>query len=441
MRKVVVLGGNGVMGTGATAVVAAAGIPAVLLARTRERAEAGKARAHQLATTLCGSGAVRARSPHPIEAGTYADAAGSAFADADLVLEAVSEDLAIKHEVLSLVDRLCAATTIVGTVTSGLSIATLCADRSQQFRRNFIGIHLFNPPTVIRGCELITHSETDPGVIALVRDFLAGTLAREVVETTDTPGFAGNRLGFKVLNEVAQLAEHHGVAFMDRLLGPQTGRALAPLATIDLVGWDVHKAIVDNLWALTADLAHDQFKLPSYMQRGIDRGHLGRKTRDKGGFFRLDGKGPEAKQFVLDPRTGDYLPAAEAARLREIPEFVDAMAKAARDGRRSGAMEVMCEAQGNAAELLRRVVLGYISYGLGLVGSVVERPRDIDRIMAFGFNWAPPGMLVDAIGPTRTARLLETAKLPVPRAVEDAARSGRPIFDEPNLDAKRVFAA
>ncbi|MGE0869335.1 MAG: 3-hydroxyacyl-CoA dehydrogenase family protein [Kofleriaceae bacterium] len=441
IRKVVVLGGNGVMATGASAVVAAAGIPAVLLARTAERAEAGKARAQQLATTMCGSGAVRAHAPHPIHAGTYGDDAGSALADADLVLEAVSEDLAIKHEVLSLVDRLCAASTIIGTVTSGLSIATLCADRSQEFRRNFLGVHLFNPPTLIRGCELIAHPRTDPGVIALVRDFLANKLGREVVETSDTPGFAGNRLGFKVLNEVAQLAEEHGVLFMDRLVGPQTGRALAPLATIDLVGWDVHKAIVDNLWALTADLAHDQFKLPDYMQRGIDRGQLGRKTRDKGGFYRLEGKGPQAKQFVLDPSTGDYLPEADALRGHELPGFVDVMTKAVRDGRRGGAIEIMCSATGKPAELLRRVVLGYISYGLGLVGTVVERPRDIDRIMGFGFNWAPPGMLVDAIGPSRTADLLAKAKLPVPRAVEDAARTGRPICDEPRLDVTRLFAA
>jgi 3-hydroxyacyl-CoA dehydrogenase len=88
-----------------------------------------------------------------------------------------------------------------------------------------------------------------------------------VVETTDTPAFAGNRVGFKVLNEVAQLAEEHGVAFMDALIGPHTGRAMAPLVTVDFVGWDVHKAIVDNLYANTSDEAHAAFALPAYMQK------------------------------------------------------------------------------------------------------------------------------------------------------------------------------
>ena len=84
------------------------------------------------------------------------------------------------------------------------------------------------------------------------------------MRTSDTPAFCGNRVGFKVLNECAQLADEHGVAFIDSLVGPHTGRAMPPLATIDLVGWDVHKAIVDNVYANTNDEAHAAFALPAY---------------------------------------------------------------------------------------------------------------------------------------------------------------------------------
>ena len=86
-------------------------------------------------------------------------------------------------------------------------------------------------------------------------------------------------------------------------------------------------------------------------------------------------------------------------------------------------------------------MLGYISYGLGLVGSVVERARDIDRIMAFGFNWAPPGVLVDAIGPGRTIVMLEKAGLPVPTAILEAATHQRPLFDEPSVDRAKFFVS
>jgi hypothetical protein len=86
-------------------------------------------------------------------------------------------------------------------------------------------------------------------------------------------------------------------------------------------------------------------------------------------------------------------------------------------------------------------VLGYVSYGLGLVGEVVDRPRDIDRIMGFGFRWAPPSALVDAIGPGRTIVLLERAKLPIPQSVVASAVQQRALFDEPSLDSARFFVA
>jgi len=433
IKKIVVLGANGAMGVGTGAVFAAAGIPTQFLARTLEKAEAGRARAEQL---------TKGKAARSISCGTYETDLAHALADADLVFEAVSEDPAAKREVLSRVDTLledAATMPVIGSVSSGLSIGELCADRSPRFRSHFLGIHLFNPPTVLVGCELVPHAATDPGVVAVARDFLSSVLGRQVVETRDTPAFAGNRVGFKVLNQVAQLAEEHGVAFMDQLVGPHTGRALPPLATIDLVGWDVHKAIVDNLFARTHDIAHDCFKLPAYMQRGIAAGHLGRKTRDKGGFFRIEGKGEAAQHFVLDPRTGDYRPLAERA--PPIPACVERMKAAIRTGRYAGAMEVMCISESREAALLRRVMLGYISYGLGLVGEVVDRPRDIDRIMGFGFNWAPPGLLVDAIGPGRTIILLEKARLPVPTCIIDSAIHMRPLFDEPSVDRARFFAA
>jgi len=433
IRKIVVLGANGAMGSVSGAVFAAAGFPTVFLARTLNKAEAGRARAHQLT-----KGTI---SPHMITCGTYATLE-DALSGADLVFEAVSEDAAIKRRLFARIDRLRGPDTIVATGTSGLSISSLCADTSVSFRRNFIGIHLFNPPTSLTGCELIPHASTDLGVVAIVRDFLTASIGREVVETADTPAFAGNRVGFKVLNEVAQLAEEHGVAFMDQLVGPHTGRALSPLATIDLIGWDVHKAIVDNLFTNTHDIAHDQFRLPAYMQRGIDQGRLGRKTRDQGGFFRIEGKGASARQLVLDPATGDYRPLVETA--PTPPAFIDHMKAAIRSGGEHGyrgAMEVLCTAEGMEAALLRRIMLGYLSYGLGLVGEVVARPRDIDRIMGFGFLWAPPSVLVDAIGPGRTITLLEKARLPIPASIVSAAIHQRALFNEPRVASAQFFVS
>jgi len=91
------------------------------------------------------------------------------------------------------------------------------------------------------------------------------------------------------------------------VVGPHTGRAMAPLATIDLVGWDVHKAIVDNVYANTEDEAHSSFRLPAFMERGINSGQLGDKTPKEGGFYRRGQKDGKAVE-VFDPKTGSYQP-------------------------------------------------------------------------------------------------------------------------------------
>jgi 3-hydroxyacyl-CoA dehydrogenase len=408
IRKVVVLGANGAMGAGSGEVFAAAGIDTVLLARTRDKAIEGKKRAEKLAkSTALG---------RLLTVGTYDEDLAREVAAADLVFEAVAEDLAIKRTFFEKIDRLRQPDAIVATVSSGLSIATMAATGGESFRRHFLGIHFFNPPNVIVGCELIPHAGTDPAVAADVTELLRGRLGRELVRTSDTPAFCGNRVGFKVLNECAQLADEHGAGYIDALVGPHTGRAMAPLATIDFVGWDVHQAIVDNVYAHTNDEAHAAFALPASMRKKIAAGVLGDKTPEQGGFFK--------KGLKNDVK---------------LPAIAQKMKGLHRVGRYREAFDAFAEATGPDAELMRKVILGYVSYGLNRVGDVVEKVADVDRIMGFGFNWAPPGLLADVIGARRTVRLLEAAQLPVPRVLVNAAERNQRLFDAPHVDVGRFF--
>src|SRR5262249_8413968 len=124
----------------------------------------------------------------------------------------------------------------------------------------------------------------------------------------DSPAFAGNRIGFKVLNEVAQLAEQHGVQLIDTLVGPYTGRAMAPLATIDLVGWDVHQAGVETAYDNVKAEALQSFRLATLMAKQMQHGHLGDKTPLLGGFYRRVSEEGKSRTEVLDPATGRYNP-------------------------------------------------------------------------------------------------------------------------------------
>src|SRR5919106_2591448 len=117
-----------------------------------------------------------------IRLGTYERDLEPACAEADLVFEALGEDLKLKSGYFEKVDRSRKPESIVATVSSGLSIAGMAAGRSESFRRHFLGIHLFNPPNVIVGCEVIPHGETDPAVTRFVVGLLEGKLGRKVVE-------------------------------------------------------------------------------------------------------------------------------------------------------------------------------------------------------------------------------------------------------------------
>lgn len=432
IKRVVILGANGTMGAGSAEVFAAGNCDVILLARAKEKAREGLVGAQNMAKSE--------RIGDLMSVGTYDDDFDEAVGKADLIFEALAEDIELKKKFFERVDRLRRPDSIVATVSSGLSITDMARPRSDAFRKNFLGIHLFNPPNVIVGTEVIPQPETDPKLVPAVVDALERRFGRVVTVCNDMPAFAGNRVGFKVLNEVAQLAAKHGVAFADYLVGPYTGRAMPPLATVDLVGWDVHKAIVDNVHANTNDEARDAFELPTFMAELIDEGHLGNKTPEHGGFYRRVKEGGKNVNLVLDPATGNYKNPADV-KVNPIA-FVEKMRELHRIGCYVDAFKHFVAAEGAEAELARKVILGYVSYALNRVGDaeVVRQPRDMDRIMGFGFNWAPPTVLVDVIGLKETIKAIERCGLKVPKVLTQA-KAGERLFCEPNVNIGRFFAA
>jgi 3-hydroxyacyl-CoA dehydrogenase len=429
IEKVVVLGANGTMGYGSAALFTQAVPEVTFLARTKPKAEEG-----------LGAAIKQVRSPtvaSSSKVGSYDADLEAAVSGADLIFEALTEDFAVKKDMFDKVDKYRRDDSIVATFTSGLSINSLCEGRSESFRQHFLGLHFFNPPNVIVGTELIAGDETDPDVVDFIDAFSRVRLGREMIRTADTPAFAGNRVGFKVLNQAAQLAEQLGPVLVDRLVGPYTGRAMTPLATIDLVGWDIHRAIVDNVFEKTDDEAHLANRLPGYMDRLMEKGILGNKT-GRGFFYRDDDK----KQHVLDPATGDYKPVSEVV----LPDlsYIDAVSTLYNEGRYREGMQVFLEAEGHEAGIARKMIAGYISYAFHRVGEVTETIDGIDRIMGMGFNWAPPSVLVDTMGGAAAAvEMISKAGVPVPANLEEAAKTGEPkrFFDNPRINIGKFFVA
>jgi len=422
---VVVLGANGAMGLGSGALFTTAVPRVTFLARTKEKADGGLA----AAVKMVRSSTVANR----VDTGSYDEDLDRVVAEADLIFEAVTEELDLKKHFFERIDKARRPDSIVATVTSGLSINQLAEGRSESFRKHFLGLHFFNPPNVIVGTELIAGKETDPKLVEFIDAFCTTRLGRAMVRTADTPGFAGNRVGFKVLNECAILAEEHGPLLIDEIVGPYTGRALTPLATIDLVGWDIHRAIVDNIYALAPDEAHDTLKLPEYMADLMSKGVLGLKTG--AGFF---GKDDGGQRIVLDPKTRKYV--AKSSVSRPDLGFIEEVANLHRVGRYVDGMQAFAAAKGPYAAIAQKVIAGYISYSFHRVGEVTDDISGIDRIMGYGFNWAPPSVLVDTIGVRPTIQMIEKAGLPVPPALANA-QEGTRFFDDPQVDVGKFFVA
>ena len=117
---------------------------------------------------------------------------------------------------------------------------------------------------------------------------------------------------------------------------------MTPLATVDLVGWDIHRAIVDTVYETTNDEVRETNKLPGYMATLMEKGVLGNKSG--GGFFKKDGK----TRLILDPASGDYTPADEI----KLPElgYIDEVAALHRDGRYKEGMALFASAEGEHAD-------------------------------------------------------------------------------------------
>jgi 3-hydroxyacyl-CoA dehydrogenase len=428
VEKVAVLGANGRMGSLSGGIFAQAGLQVFFLSRSEEKSRKGVAAAVQQARSEEIAERIVSMSYERLE---------EVLSSSDWIFEAVGEDLSLKKEFYKKIDQYRRPHSIVSTVSSGLSIKKLAEGKSESFRKHFLGTHFYNPPGKLPAAERISHPETDPKVIQFVDDFMTKNLRRIVIPTLDTPAFAGNRIGFQLLNKVAMLAEKIGVERVDYLIGPYTGRAMSPLVTIDLVGLDVHKAIVDNIYQNTKDERHETFRLPGYMAEMVQEGQLGDKTPDKGGFYK---QGENKKRLVLDVLKGEYRPLEKM----RIP-FIEKAKELIHIGEYRKAFEILKDAKEEEADIVRRTLAGYVSYAFNRVGEVTpvsDGMRGIDAVMGHGFNWAPPSSIIDFLGgPKAALELIERYQLPIPSYLEKQAAHKKVARLYSDMNVGRYFIA
>jgi 3-hydroxybutyryl-CoA dehydrogenase len=261
--------GCGIMGSGITFVARAAGFPVTAVEPTEALVVAARERVERL-ESLARKRGTRLDGLAPLEMTT--DVAG-AVAAADVVVEAVPEDLDLKREVFGVLGSAAGDETVIASNTSGLSIEDLGAASGKASQ--VVGLHFFNPVPAMRLVEVVRAPGTTDTTLARGVEF-ARAVGKETVEVRDMPGFVTTRLGTLLMCEAMRVYEQ-GVAsaeHVDTAMKLGYNHPMGPLELADRVGLDTVLFVLDDLH----DVYGDAFEAPRLLREMVADGRLGRKS-------------------------------------------------------------------------------------------------------------------------------------------------------------------
>jgi 3-hydroxybutyryl-CoA dehydrogenase len=282
MGRVLVVGA-GLMGSGIAQVAAVAGWDVTLRDVHRPALERGTAAIERSLARMVDKQTVTADDRDAAMARIATTTDLEAAAEADLVVEAVFEEVEVKREVFRELDRLASADAVLATNTSAIPVTTIAAATRRPER--VVGTHFFSPVPMMRLVELVRGLRTSDETLATARRFAEDVGKTCIVVERDVAGFVTTRLITALAMEAIALYES-GVASAEDIdlacrLG--FGHPMGPLATTDLTGVDILRHAALNVYAETGD---PKFYPPELLSRMVDAGDLGRKTGR--GFFSYD---------------------------------------------------------------------------------------------------------------------------------------------------------
>ncbi len=267
--------GAGVMGTGIAYVFVAYGFKVVLVDKTRESL---KDAVQKIEEELLKSRGVADK--NKIIKNIELETNLSALKSADIVIEAITEDIKAKKQLFKKLDQILAKKTIIATNTSSLPINELALVIAKPER--FVGMHFFNPVSKINLVEVVSNKKTSEATVDKIKETLK-QINKTPIITKDSPCFIVNRMLIPYLNE-AMWELHEGVATaedIDTAARLGLNHPIGPLALADLIGLDVVLAIMKNLYQGTKNKKY----LPCpILEKMVAKNRLGKKTKE--GFYK-----------------------------------------------------------------------------------------------------------------------------------------------------------
>jgi 3-hydroxyacyl-CoA dehydrogenase len=421
IRKVAVIGA-GVMGAAIAAHVTNAGIPVVLLdivsKDPNDRSAIAKGAVAKMLKTEPAP-FMTARNARLITPGNLEDDL-ALLADCDWIVEAIIENLKIKHDLYAKLETARKEGSIVTSNTSTIPLRALIEGRSDAFQQDFAITHFFNPPRYMRLLELVSGKETAPDVTETLARFCDVNLGKGVVRCHDTPGFIANRIGMMWMQAGLNAAEDSGLtveeadAVAGKVMGfPSTGL----FGLFDLVGIDlmphVSSSMASNL--LDTDSYRIELRESAIVNRLIETGYTGRKG--KGGFYRMTKSGAARLKEAVDLATGEY---------HAVQPVSLASLDAALADRKTG-LKTLLSGEDKAAAFAWGMLAPTFAYSADLVGEIADTLVEVDEAMKLGYGWKyGPFELMDLIGAGWLADRFKAKRKPVPKLLEIAA--GRSFY-------------
>ena len=197
-----------------------------------------------------------------------------AVAGADLVIEAVVEEMRVKKELFSELDVICKPETILASNTSGLSITEIGSVTGRADK--VVGVHFFNPAPVMQLVELIRGFDTSDDTFGVSKAFIE-RIGKTPIEVKESPGFAVNRILCPMMNE-AIFAYSEGIASaedIDQAMVLGANHPMGPLALADLVGLDTLLSVLDGLHQ---EMGEDKYRPAPLLRKIVRAGYFGRKS-------------------------------------------------------------------------------------------------------------------------------------------------------------------
>ena len=336
----------------------------------------------------------------------------------DWIIEVVTENLAIKRSLYDKIESVRTPGTIVSSNTSGISIDAMAEGRSEDFQKNFLGTHFFNPPRYLKLLEVIPSKYTDQAVLDYMLAFGEDAIGKGVVLAKDTPNFIGNRVGTYGLMITLQVMREKGysVGEVDSVTGPLIGRpSSATLRTLDVVGLDTFIHVANNVYDNTTGEEQKVFEVPAYLAKMVENGWLGAKSGQ--GFFLK--KGRDILELDLD--TFEYGP----RKALETPSIAAAKQQRGLANR----VKSLVYAEDRTGELLWSIIAPTLLYSAELNGEISDSILGIDQAMKWGFGWTQgPFEVWDAIGVTQSVARMTKEGYTIPAFVNALLDKGYDSF-------------